>query len=186
MTHRPAWLEPVLTQQALNRPGNRLQLATLGVDGLVAVRTVVLRGFTADHEPWFFTDARSHKVAELRASPRVSMVLWLEQSADQFRFDGLAALHGAEAVGEVAALRAMSWQRLSADKRAPFLGPPPGSVLAEDGARAPLRDDEPIPANLLVVTVRIERVDWLSLGTPHRRARFTTDAGTWRREELVP
>jgi pyridoxamine 5'-phosphate oxidase len=177
------WLEVFEAQRARNRPGNRVQVATVDARGVPSLRTVVLRGFTRGGEPWFFTDGRSSKVSELQSSPQVSLLAWWERTEDQFRLDGRATIHGPEAAGEPAVLRNTSWQRL-AGRRAAWLGPAPGSVL---GAPSPVADDTPEPpANFVVVTVAVSRVDWLRLSGAHTRVRFTRAGDDWLREELVP
>ncbi len=178
------WLEVFEAQRARNRPGNRVQLATVDEQGAPSLRTVVLRGFTRAGEPWFFTDARSLKVAHVQQSPKVSLLAWWERTEDQFRLEGLATLHGAGAMGEAAVLRNTSWQRLG-ERRAAWLGPAPGSLLATQ--RAPLAAETPEPPEtFVVVTVVVSRVDWLRLAGTHTRVRFTRAGDEWLREELVP
>lgn len=178
------WLEVFEAERARNRPGNRVQLATVDEQGAPSLRTVVLRGFTGAGEPWFFTDARSLKVAHVRQSPKVSLLAWWERTEDQFRLDGLATLHGAGTVGEAAVLRHTSWQRLG-ERRAAWLGPAPGSVLATLSAPLAAETPEP-PASFVVVTVAVSRVDWLRLAGTHTRVRFTKAGDAWLREDLVP
>lgn len=184
MSVRMAWLQVFQAQQARNKPGNRVQVATVGEHGAPALRTVVLRGFTRDGQPWFFTDARSLKVRHLQRTPQVSLLAWWERTDDQFRIDGRASLHGADAAGETAVLRRMSWQRL-AGRREAWLGPAPGSVLGTTSPDQAPDTPEP-PDTFVVVTVDVECVDWLRLGAPHTRVRFTRAGPTWLRHELVP
>jgi pyridoxamine 5'-phosphate oxidase len=179
------WLDVFTTQQACNRPGNRMQVATVGLDGAPQLRTVVLRGFTREGAPWFFTDARSGKVAELAKHPPVALLLWWERTADQFRLDGLASVHGASAVGEPEVLRRAAWQRLPEEQRALFLGPAPGALLPATASARPASTPT-APDDFVLVTVAVHRVDWLRLGGSHTRLRFTREREGWKREELVP
>jgi pyridoxamine 5'-phosphate oxidase len=179
------WLDVFIAQQARNRPGNRMQVATVGVDGSPQLRTVVHRGFTRAGEPWFFTDARSGKVAELAQRPHVCLLVWWERTADQFRLEGLARMHGASARGEPEVLRRAAWQRLPESQRALFLGPAPGALLSASAApRA--ASTATAPDDFVLVTVEVNRVDWLRLGGTHTRLRFTREGKEWTREELVP
>jgi pyridoxine/pyridoxamine 5'-phosphate oxidase len=179
------WLEVFTAQQARNRPGNRMQVATVGLDGAPQLRTVVLRGFTREGAPWFFTDARSGKVAELLRHRPVSLLLWWERTADQFRLDGLASVHGPSAAGEPEVLRRAAWQRLPVEQRALFLGPAPGALLAAPAAPH-AASTATAPDDFVLVTVEVHRVDWLRLGSTHTRLRFTREGEGWKREELVP
>ncbi|MDP2274649.1 MAG: pyridoxamine 5'-phosphate oxidase family protein [Archangium sp.] len=178
------WLEVFETQRARNRPGNRVQVATVDERGAPSLRTVVLRGFTRGGQPWFFTDARSEKIHHLQRSPHVSVLAWWERTEDQFRLDGLATVHGPGAVDEAAVLRKTSWQRL-AGRRAAWLGPAPGSVVGPPSL-PPAADTAEPPENFVVVTVTVARVDWLRLAGAHSRVRFTRTGDDWLREELVP
>lgn len=177
------WLEVFEAQRAHNSPGNYLQLATVDAEGRPSMRTVVLRGFTRAGEPWFFTDARSSKVEHLRRTPAVALLAWWQRTEDQFRLEGRATLHGLEATGEAAVHRHTSWQRLG-DRRSPFLGPAPGSLLGA-ATSPPITAGAP-PPNFVVVTVTVARVDWLRLGAVHRRVRYSLTGTQWLREELVP
>jgi len=177
------WLEALEGQQAKSRPSNRVQIATVDDDGKPALRTVVLRGFLGQ-KPWFFTDARSAKVAHLKARPAISILLWLEKTSDQFRLDGLATSSGSDSVGELAALRQSTWARLKEAQRLPFIGPDPGTPLKTPAARLPLPGA--VPDSLLIVTVEVDHVDWLTLGDPHRRSCFTRTELVWSHQALVP
>lgn len=177
------WLEVFEAQRARNKPGNRVQVATADAQGVPSLRTVVLRGFTRSGEPWFFTDSRSLKVAQLEHSPRISLLAWWERTEDQFRLDGHATVHGPDASGEAAVLRNTSWQRL-AGRRSPWLGPPPGSVIGALPTPA-VADTPTAPPNFVVVTVVVDSVDWLRLAGTHTRVRFTRTGAEWLREELV-
>ena len=153
-------------------------LATNGVDGFPAARTVVLRGFDPRQRTLIFhTDRRSTKIAELSADPRVAVVFYDARGKVQLRAAGTASIHIGDDVASAA------WERLSAWSRRGYLGAPPGTPSLEptSGLPADLEHREPLPkeaddaaANLVVVHVLITRLDWLYLAAQgHRRAAFT-------------
>ncbi len=84
-------------------PGNRVSLArtpvlaTAGADGAPECRTVVLRACDPRRRTLtVFTDARSPKVAQIAADPRVSMTFRDLDHAVQLRVWGTAALHAGD------------------------------------------------------------------------------------------
>ncbi|WP_217616466.1 pyridoxamine 5'-phosphate oxidase family protein [Cellulomonas sp. GbtcB1] len=64
-------------------------LATVSGDGTPQVRSVILRAWDpARGVLAFATDERSTKVRELRAEPRVALVLWDDEAQVQVRLAG--------------------------------------------------------------------------------------------------
>ncbi len=112
----------------------------------------------------------------------MALLAWWQRTEDQFRLEGHATVHGLEATGEAAVHRHKSWQRLG-ERRKPFLGPAPGSLL---GTPTSSPETPVAPPNFVVVTVRLSRVDWLRLGAVHSRVRYSLAGAQWLREELVP
>jgi len=68
----------------------RLTLGTTGVDGFPGARTVLLSAITADGF-CFNTDARSQKVADIAADPRVSLVFVWPGFSRQLVVQGIAS-----------------------------------------------------------------------------------------------
>ncbi|WP_375426082.1 pyridoxal 5'-phosphate synthase [uncultured Friedmanniella sp.] len=90
-----------------------MTLATLGLDGWPAARTVLLSS-VSDVGLRFHTDARSAKVAELAADPRVSLVIAFPERAQQLVVQGDAvpesAAESLAAFGRRSAyLRQLAW-----------------------------------------------------------------------------
>jgi len=149
-------------------------LATTCADGLAQARTVVLREVRAATEQLLiYTDARSPKVAELRAQPLASVVLWSShlnwQLRLQLRFD--VVLDGAEV--------RTAWECVRQSSSA-------SDYLASRGPGAPLPDQsEPSlrEPRLAVLVGRVLSMDWLELRREgHRRARLDGRGVEW----LVP
>ncbi len=147
-------------------PWRRAAFATVGEDG-PEVRSIVLRDLQADRrELVFYADARSPKVAQLRADPRGQILCWSEPLGWQLRLrcrvevatDGL----------DVTARWALIRHRPAAHD---YLSPmAPGSPL--DAPAVPQAPDR-VRESFAVLTARVEAIDWLELhALGHRRARF--------------
>ncbi len=152
-------------------------LATIAVAGGPELRQVVLR--RADRAGgWVevFTDTTTPKVAEIRANPMVSLLLWHEVDALQIRLLGLAAITEGEAA------RA-DWQAMTEAQRGNYgTQPPPGTPIAESGAF----DRVPDPARLAVLRITLREIDAVHLARPHDlRARYTR-AADWRGQWVAP
>ena len=133
-TRRGAWRTPVLS--------------TLDLRGGPSARTIVMRSVDpAARRLEIFTDARSAKIDQVAADPRVTLTFWDPIDAEQLRVDGTATLVADSAVVEA------RWQSI---------GPRGHSVYGESG-----RDV------FRVLTVDWTAWDWLWIGDiAHRRARF--------------
>lgn len=145
-------------------------LGTVAADGAPSLRTVVLRGFDpATRRIRIHTDRRSAKVGEIAARPRVLLHGYDAGAQVQMRLAGHATLHidDAEAEAAWAGSRAMS-RMVYATPHAPGAmldAPPPAPQDAEGGRE-----------NFAVVTIILDRLDWLLLAHDgHRRARFAWD-----------
>jgi general stress protein 26 len=122
-------------------------LSTLTPDGPTA-RVIVVRSLDADACALeIFTDARSAKVVEIAADPRVALTFWDPQASEQLRMTGEA-----RAVTDPAEI-ADRWQAIGATGQALYDGD---------------------PGRFVVLEVVWTAWDWLWIGAePHRRATFT-------------
>ena len=184
-----AWIWAQLGRGAADKksPLNTPAVATIGIDGLPTVRTIVLRDCRpSERTLTFHTDSRSRKSAELEANPRLAWHAWHPGLKLQLRIAATATLHSGD--GEAAA----AWSTLHAGSRALYLHPtPPGTVIAEpDTSGLELavagRDiGAGPPATFVVVKTTVQEIEILEIGrNPHRRARlnYTGTAGpsgTW-------
>jgi pyridoxamine 5'-phosphate oxidase len=154
-----------------DHPWRTMTLAT--VDGNTAqARSVVLRETDANaRELIFYTDARSPKVAQMRAHPHGTLLCWSVQMSWQLRLS-------VELEIETSGLNVSSrWARLQLTPGAQdYLSPlPPGSPVAS--RYEPQRASR---NHFAVVTARVLAVDWLELHADgHRRARFGADGAHW-------
>lgn len=164
-------------------------LATTGLDGFPAARTVVLRAVDAAARTLrFHTDRRSPKLAALAADPRMAIHFYDPRARLQFRFRAIAALHVGDETTQAV------WRDVAPFSRRCYLGLTPGSVSAAPTSGLPpeLETRAPGPeesasglANFAVLRARLVELDWLHLAAAgHRRARFdwsdpAAPAATW-------
>lgn len=163
--HQQLWRELAVAADLRGHPWRTPSLATVSPDGLPDARTVVLREVDPDQERLvFFTDARSPKVAQLKAQPRGVLVMWSAELGWQLRIQ-------VDCQVEVSGLAVASrWARLRSTPAAQdYLAPlPPGSPT--DAAPNGLAARE----HFAVVQAQVLEMDWLELGvTGHRRARLS-------------
>ena len=147
-------------------------------------RVMVLRGF--DATSWtlrFHTDARSPKVAVIRADPRIGVLAYDKQAKLQLRLRGTGRIvtTGQEVDS--------AWSQSDNFARRCYLGSGPGEQSDQPTSGLPSAfegveptDEEAAPAreNFALLLVRIEEADWFSLAhTGHRRALFVGEEGRW-------
>lgn len=166
-------------------PFNFLQLATAGLDGAPQLRTIVLRRCDATNGTLsFVTDMRSPKIRELRNDPRVALVGFDPAASVQLRLSGVAAISDDEAK------RLEMWQSLRERTLILFDAPhAPGTALDVNGQ--PLKAGEPLDeepyARFALVTVTLNRLEWLDLSSEHHvRCAFDRDGAIWRGARLAP
>lgn len=160
------------------------------------VRTVVLREVQAEQRLLvFYTDSRAPKVAQLRAQPQASALLWCPSLGWQLRL----RLHCQVDTGGLSV--SSRWARLKMHPSAQdYLSPlPPGAPLAAAAAAAAVAGSAPgvasaaaTPAapspaagadrtHFAVVFCQVQAMDWLELHAQgHRRALFDAQGqGAW-------
>lgn len=157
-------------------------VATVGADGRPGLRTVVLRAVERQARALrFHTDARSPKLAELRAEPRVALLFYDPAEQTQLRIAARAEVHRDDA------LAAAAWRATGPFSRRCYLQragpgrplPGPDSALPPDLERRPPTPEESEAGrgNFAAVRCRASEIDWFYLcARGHRRARFAWDA----------
>jgi pyridoxamine 5'-phosphate oxidase len=147
-------------------------------------RVVVLR--RADARDWTLEvhgDARSHKLAQLRAAPRACLVFHDRGRELQLRAWADATVHVRDAVARRA------WDALHASSRRAYLAPrTPGETTAAPDANQPpglagrlpdAAESEPGFTAFAAIVLQVRSLEWLRLDRDgHQRARFDApDAG---------
>ena len=164
-------------------------LASIGVDGFVQARTLVLRRVDIEAKRLqFYTDRRSPKVPELKANPAATLVFWSRRLSWQIRAEVSARILEAGPVVDAA------WASVVQSPAAGdyLSATPPGSLLPAPAVapETPAGLEGPQPPNLhsgphhlAVVCAEVLSIDWLELSRAgHRRALLTNGAPQW----LVP
>ena len=80
-----SWFEDAKKAQPLNPEG--MTLATVGDDGTVSARIVLLKGFDSRGFV-FYTNYGSHKGVQLHENPRAALVFWWPALERQVRIEG--------------------------------------------------------------------------------------------------
>jgi hypothetical protein len=155
-------------------PFHYVNIATIDLNK-PAIRTVILRDVDKQKkEISFHTDLRSPKVAQLKINNTVSFLFYDPELRIQLRCSGEAFLHLKDARADLA------WRKSRLSSQLCYTNLlPPGADLAEpeliDLSRTDVSDEELEKAfsNFLVVTSKINEIDWLFLHHKgHRRAKF--------------
>jgi pyridoxamine 5'-phosphate oxidase len=133
-------------------------------------RIVVLRAARpSERELEIHTDARSLKVQELRHQPQASLLFYRPRSRAQIRVQAVAQLHHGNDVAR------QRWQALGEAGQTLYCSSvTPGSTLeSPEQALTPALTQEQGLANFVVITLQVQRLEWLELARPvHRRACF--------------
>ena len=171
LIHRECWQELETATRDRDHGFRLMGLATVDRDA-ADLRTVVLREVQAEQRRLlFFTDARSPKVAQIRAHPDATLMVWCKRLGWQLR---LRVRLEVETRGLAVSSR---WARLKLTPSAmDYLSPlPPGAPL---GQATPERASR---AQFAVVSAQVQSIDWLELHADgHRRALFDgSGQGQW-------
>jgi PPOX class probable FMN-dependent enzyme len=176
-------------EQAPN--GRFAQLATIGLDGRPAVRTIVFRGCVGEaRDLAFTTDARSAKCSEIARAPEVELCWYFAETREQFRLSGLIRTVDASTVdARPVAARREIWSALSNETRASFAWPAPGEPIDPGLPFAPTEPNAELPLDAFALMVfSVRAVDHLRLvGPPQRRWKYAVDEnGRWSAREVNP
>ena len=185
-----------LLEEAIGDPTSPVRtpvLISISTGGLAQGRTVVLRGFNRQQRQLtIYTDARSAKVAQLRAQPTCTLVAYQPNPMMQLRLSTNAMVnHNNECTHE-------AWAVMPGPTRCNYLtDPDPGliSVQATDGR--PVINAESVPTNneneiayshFSVIVFTINELEWLYLPRRgHRRAQFIWDeTNSLQSDWLIP
>lgn len=182
-------LEANLAAHGDDPAARRVQLATVGLDGAPAVRTVIYRGRFG--EALIFTsDTRAAKLRHIAHEPRVELAWYFAATRQQLRVAGkMEAVVGDTPDPAKLRRRAEVWKTLSAEVRGGFVGGPPGRPLDEPGlgGATPPADGAP-PLTFALLVLWPERVDHVDLKpSPHQRTLHAVDAaGRWHARAVHP
>jgi len=185
-----------LLEEAIGDPTSPVRtpvLISVSTDGLAQGRTVVLRGFNRQQRQLtIYTDARSAKVAQLRAQPTCTLVAYQPNPMMQLRLSTNAIVnHNNECTHE-------AWAVMPGPNRCNYLTDPyPGSISGQATDGRPVINAESVPTNnenkiayshFSVIVFTINELEWLYLPRRgHRRAQFIWDeANSLQSDWLIP
>jgi hypothetical protein len=164
-------------ERALGETSSLLRTPGLGTADSTGshTRTVVLRGVDASCRALLaYTDARSHKVKQIRSASRVSWLFYDRKARVQIRLEGTATVHCDDSEADAA------WERASDANKRLYGGPDPGGPAGAPGggwARA----------NFAVIRCVVDHIDWLDLRVPgHQRAQFEWRDDMWMGDWVAP
>ena len=170
-----------LLEEAIGDPISPVRtpvLISVSIDGLAQGRTVVLRGFNRQQRQLtIYTDARSAKVAQLRAQPTCTLVAYQPNPMMQLRLSTNAIVNHKNEITHEA------WAVMPGPNRCNYLtDPDPGSISVQATDGRPVINAESVPTNhenemayshFSVIVFTINELEWLYLPRRgHRRAQF--------------
>lgn len=168
-----------LASQQMRHPFRFSTLATLGLEQLPRLRTIVLREFNENPlRITFFTDDRSKKVMHIQENNKVSLLCYHPERMLQIRFDGIAEREINKDIIEKYKSQLPEPTRIEYQSTAQ-----PGSVISGPEQLEYLESGDFFTA----IHIYPFKVEYLKLNRPrHSRIRFSrTDTG-WKSEFLAP
>lgn len=172
LLHRACWDELDRATREREHGWRTVALATVAADGCADARSVILREVDAAASCLrIYTDARSLKVAQIRAQPLGSLLAWCPRLSWQLRLRVRLRVD----TGEPAVRPRWARLRLTPGAQDYISALSPGSPLG-DGAMAA----DMAASHFALVHADVLAMDWLELHADgHRRALFDTDGERW-------
>lgn len=174
-----------------NDPFHWPVLGTTGGDGC-KLRTVILRQLLLPERIIACnTDSRASKAREISAFSQVSWLFYHPKKKVQLRISGQANLHTDDELADE------RWANTRAPSRLDYCSDePPGTPIEKPSSGLPDFLTQKVPSllksergrqNFMVITCRIDSIDWLMLrATGHRRAKFEWDENRLSSTWLIP
>jgi pyridoxamine 5'-phosphate oxidase len=171
------------------------QLATIGIDGKPANRTIVFRGFVDEiisdrsHDLKFITDRRSEKVIQIAQNAWGELCWYFPKTREQFRILGELSIVDCTTPDPIAQkLRRMTWHNLSDSARSSFAWPHPNHDRADKTAFEPQELDPNHPIDdFCLMLLSPTSIDHLQLkGEPQNRYSHQLIQGQWEQRSVNP
>jgi pyridoxamine 5'-phosphate oxidase len=171
------------------------QLATIGINGKPANRTIVFRGFVDEiipdrsHDLKFITDRRSEKVTQIAQNAWGELCWYFPKTREQFRILGQLSIVDCTTPDPIAQkLRRMTWHNLSDGARSSFAWPHPNHDRADDTAFEPQELDPHHPIDdFCLMLLSPTSIDHLQLkGEPQNRYSHQLIQGQWEQRSVNP
>ena len=161
-----------------NHPLRYCTLATVGLDRVARLRTVVIRNMTDDFVFSIYTDKRSKKIIHIKENKMVSMLFYDPGKLMQIKIEGTAVINKNHEV-----LKAL-WKKVDAASQKDYTTAlPPGSTVKDPELVEFLRDED----YFCLLEIHPFKIEYLRLKRPHHlRVRYSYKEGSWKGEFLVP
>ncbi len=168
-------------QKSLVKKGHPFRyftLATVGLDKMARLRTVVLRKITNDLKLIFYTDRRSKKIIHITENPKVSLLFYHPKLMLQLKIEGTAKVILDEAILNT------YWHGIQPNSRKDYITErAPGSTLKNPDEVQYLNEDN----HFCMVEIEPFKIEYLKLKRPnHLRVRFSKSDDDWIGDFLVP
>ncbi|NNE77421.1 MAG: pyridoxamine 5'-phosphate oxidase family protein [Pricia sp.] len=159
-------------------PFRYFTLATIGLDRMPRLRTIVLRQVSEDLGITFFTDRRSKKITHIQENNKVSLLFYEPKKLLQIKVEGLALI-----VKDQPTLQ-KHWRKVRSESRKDYTtSSAPGSDLSNPDNVEYLQNGN----YFCMVNVEPFKIEYLRLKRPnHLRIRFSKENDGWSGEFLVP
>lgn len=161
-----------------DHPFRYCTLATVGLDRMARLRTVVLRGITDDFIFSIYTDKRSKKVVHIKENRNVSMLFYHPEKLMQLKIEGTAVINRDPEV------LARLWKKVGSPAKKDYTTTlAPGSTLEHPDRLEYLNDQD----HFCLLEIHPFKIEYLKLKTPHHlRVRYSRLETGWKGEYLVP
>ncbi|MEP3208753.1 MAG: pyridoxamine 5'-phosphate oxidase family protein [Maribacter sp.] len=168
-------------QQGVHKKGHSFRygtLATVGLETMPRLRTVVLRKVSEDLKLTFFTDKRSKKLIHIKENNKVSMLFYDPKQLLQVKVEGLA-----NSISDAPILKKY-WNAVQPNSRKDYTtAHAPGSSISNPDKVDYLNDEN----YFCILEIEPFRIEYLKLKRPnHLRVQFSKKEGEWVGEFLVP
>lgn len=153
-------------------------LATLGVEKMPRLRTIVLRKIDESLNLIFYTDTRSKKVLHIKENNRVSLLFYHPEKLLQLRIEGLASI-----IKDPDIIEGHRKNIHDSSLKDYTTKTAPGSAISNPDAVEYLDDTN----YFCMVNVEPFKIEYLKLKRPnHLRIRFSRSTTNWESDFLVP
>lgn len=159
-------------------PFRYFTLATVGLDDIARLRTVVLRRVSEDLTLTLYTDKRSKKITHLKENNKVSLLFYHPKQLLQLKVEGTARI-----ITDAKILKTY-WSGVQPNSRKDYITTiAPGGTIDNPDNVEYLEDEN----FFCMVEITPFKIEYLKLKRPnHIRAKFSKTETDWEGEFLVP
>ena len=168
-------------QRGIHKKGHPFRygtLATVGLETLPRLRTVVLRKVSEDLKLQIYTDKRSKKLIHIKENNKVSMLFYHPKQMLQIKVEGLAHIITDESILK------KYWSGVQPNSRKDYTTENiPGSKISNPNQVEYLDEEN----HFCIIEIEPFRIEYLKLKRPNNiRVQFSKSEASWNGEFLVP